>query len=90
VPVTWRDFSTEQARLLSLAPKKISGSWDEQLLHASWPTYSRGPRVTSPSRKLRTKVASGSAVRQRPTWRIGWVTGWGGAFSFIVEAFRLT
>ena len=32
VPVTWLDLSVEQARLLSLALNKISGSWDEQLL----------------------------------------------------------
>ncbi|MGA2514600.1 MAG: site-specific DNA-methyltransferase [Candidatus Limnocylindrales bacterium] len=32
VPVTWLDISVEQARLLSLALNKISGSWDEQLL----------------------------------------------------------
>lgn len=32
VPVTYLDLSIEQARLLSLALNKISGSWDEQLL----------------------------------------------------------
>jgi ParB/RepB/Spo0J family partition protein len=32
VPVTYLDLSMEQARLLSLALNKISGSWDDQLL----------------------------------------------------------
>jgi DNA modification methylase len=32
VPVTWLDITTEQARLLSLALNKISGSWDDALL----------------------------------------------------------
>src|SRR5664280_1689600 len=32
VPVAWLDVSAEQARLLSLALNKISGSWDDALL----------------------------------------------------------
>jgi len=32
VPVTYLDISAEQARLLSLALNRISGTWDEQLL----------------------------------------------------------
>jgi len=32
VPVSWLDISVEQARVLSLALNRISGTWDEQLL----------------------------------------------------------
>lgn len=45
VPVTYVDISVEQARLLSLALNRISGSWDEQLLARLMADLQASPEV---------------------------------------------